>query len=80
MEFLTSENILPIKIHRRVLAFCDNETVDVSTVRRSIIRAKDSQIAKMSDLRDLKWSRRLKSNNCCEQRESTVCENRVKSR
>jgi hypothetical protein len=42
IEFLTQENQIPIKIHRPLLAFYDEDTVDISTVHHWAIKSSDS--------------------------------------
>ena len=47
IEFLVAEGCEPIEIHRRLLNVFGNETVDVSTVRRWVLRAKNSDRGKL---------------------------------
>jgi hypothetical protein len=42
IEFLTHENETPIEIHRRLLAFYGEDTVDISTVHRLVRKSRDS--------------------------------------
>jgi len=42
IEFLTHENEAPVEIHRRLLAVYDEQTVDISTVRRWVRKSKAS--------------------------------------
>jgi hypothetical protein len=42
IEFLTHGNKTPAGIRRRLLAFCVEDTVDVSTVRHLVIKSRDS--------------------------------------
>jgi hypothetical protein len=42
IEFLTHEKETPIEIHRRLLAFYGEEAVDISTVRRWLIKSRDT--------------------------------------
>ena len=42
IEFLTQENEAPVEIHRRLLAVYDEDTVDISTVRRWVRKSKAS--------------------------------------
>mgnify|MGYP003415101186 FL=1 len=48
IEFLVAEGCEPIEIHRRLLNVFGNETVDVSTVRRWVLRAKNSDRGKLN--------------------------------
>jgi hypothetical protein len=42
IEFLTREYETPTGIHRRLLTFFGEDTVDISTVRRWVIKSRDS--------------------------------------
>jgi hypothetical protein len=42
MEFLMSEDEVPIKLHQWLLAFCGADTVDVSTVCHCTRKSRDS--------------------------------------
>jgi len=51
IEFLTSEKVPPIEIHRRMQAVFGDQCVDVSTVRRWVRRFKDGESGQ-ADLSD----------------------------
>ena len=44
IEFLTAGNVSQIEIHRRMEAVCGDQCVDVSTVRRCVMRFKDGEL------------------------------------
>ena len=51
IEFLTVEKVPPIEIHRRMQAVYGDQCVDVSTVRRWVMRFKDGELGQ-ADLSD----------------------------
>jgi len=51
IEFLTTEKVPPIEIHRRMQAFYGDHCVDVSTVRRWVRQFKDGELGQ-ADLSD----------------------------
>ena len=46
IEFFVAENVKPVDIHRRLLAVYGNQTLDVSSVRRWVLRVKGSEVGK----------------------------------
>jgi len=51
IEFLTTEKVPPIEIHRRMQAVYGDQCVNVSTARRWVMRFKDGQLGQ-ADLSD----------------------------
>ena len=51
IEFLTAEKVPTIEIHRRMQAVCGDKCVDVSRVRRWVMRYKDGEMGQ-ADLSD----------------------------
>ena len=51
IDFLTAEKVPPIEIHRRMQAVYGDQCVDVSTVRRWVMRFKDGEMGQ-ADLSD----------------------------
>ena len=58
IEFLTVEKVPPIEIHRRMQAVYGDQCVDVSTVRRWVMRLKEGELGQ-ADLSDKTGSGRL---------------------
>jgi len=58
IEFLTTEKVPPIEIHRRMQAVYGDWCVDVSTVRRWVRRFKDGELGQ-ADLSDKTQSGRI---------------------
>ena len=58
IQFLTTEKVPPIEIHRRMQAVYGDQCVDVSTVRRWIRRFKDGEWGQ-ADLSDKTRSGRI---------------------
>jgi hypothetical protein len=52
IEFLTTKNVPPIEIHRRMKAAYGDKCADVSTVRRWVRRFKDGELGP-ADLCDI---------------------------
>jgi hypothetical protein len=46
IEFLVTENVKTVDIHRRLLVVYGNQTLDVSSVRRWALRVKGSEVGK----------------------------------
>ena len=51
IEFLTTEKVPPIEIHRRMQAIYGDQCVDVSAARRWVTRFKDGELGQ-ADLSD----------------------------
>jgi len=49
IEFLVTENVKSVDIHRCLLVVYENETLDVSSVRRWVLRVKGFKVGKDSD-------------------------------